>query len=149
MPALLAPYGARPGMPTCGPMIDAMLTMQPRPAASMRAPNARQHRYRPVRLTSRIAFHSSSVKDSAGPILLIPALLTSTVGSPRRSATAAAAASTDSVERTSSANPACSPPSSAASPSATRLVVMRHGDARARVRQPARDRRRRSRAGLR
>jgi len=46
--------------------------MEPRLPASMRAPKARQHRYSPVRLTSRIAFHSSSVKDSAGPILLMP-----------------------------------------------------------------------------
>ena len=61
--------------PACrpaAPMIDATLTMQPRPAASMRAPNARQHRYTPVRLTSRTSVQSSSVNDSAGPILLTP-----------------------------------------------------------------------------
>src|SRR5581483_6822134 len=106
-------------MPTSGPTIDATLTTEPRPAASMRRPNARQQRYTPDRLTSSTASQSSSVNDSAGRLRLMPALQTSSVGSPSRLATVSAAASADAVERTSSATPACPSPSAAASASAT------------------------------
>ena len=103
---LLAPYGARPGIPTSAPMIDATLTMQPCPASSIRAPNARQQRKTPVMLTSITLAQSSSEYVSDGAILLTPALFTRIVASPSRSATATAAASTDAVEETSSAKPA-------------------------------------------
>ena len=114
-------------------MIEPTLTMHPRLAASMRAPNARQHRKTPVRSTSRTSAQSSSVKVSDGPILLIPALFTRTVASPSASATATAAASTDAVERTSSAKPGVLRPDLRRDPLRDRHVVVGDGDAGARV----------------
>ena len=93
-PALLDAYGARHGMPTVAPTIDATFTIDPCPASSMRAPAARQQRKTPVRLTSRMRSQSSSGYDSDGPMRLTPALLTRIVGVPSAAAAAATASST-------------------------------------------------------
>src|SRR5581483_7358462 len=71
----------------CRPAIDAMLTMEPLPAASIAAPSARESRNGPVRFTSSTRRHCSAVVSSAGRSSEIPALLTSTSTRPYSAST--------------------------------------------------------------
>src|SRR6218665_870275 len=85
------------------PDIEPMFTMLPRPCRSIAAPNARQHRKVPFRLTSITLFQTSSDMVSAGWLeMAMPALLTRMSTVPWRSMMAAWAASTCPASLTSS-----------------------------------------------
>ncbi len=84
------------------PDIEPMLTMLPRPAASMCRPKARQHQNTPFKLTSTTFSQCSSVTVSAGVSLrAIPALLTRMSTLPWRATVSSATAATRALSVTS------------------------------------------------
>ncbi len=98
-------------------------TTRPQPCAFMGLAAARQNSQGPFRLVSRTASQSSSVSDSIGPRMLMPALLTRMSSRPQVSSTFATASST-SPDRTESApRPRNSPPEWFARSKATASAV--------------------------
>ena len=86
-PCLLALYAARSEIPS-NPGTELTFTMLPETRSSIVFPNSRHIRNGLVRLTASVRFQSSSVVSSAGTMVLIPALFTSTPTCPNSPNTA-------------------------------------------------------------
>ena len=99
-PCLLVLYAARSAIPS-NPATELKLTMLPEPRRNISLPNSRLIRNGPVRFTARVLFQSARIVSSAGTIVLMPALLTSTSIRPNSSATASTILRTDSSSETS------------------------------------------------
>ncbi len=75
-------------------LIEATLTMLPRPAATIRRPTAWQNQNGPSRLIPCTRRQSSGVRSSAALFSWMPAAFTSCVGSPSAAAARSTNAST-------------------------------------------------------
>ncbi len=112
-PCLEAEYGA-PRTTPCLPAVDAMLMIRPQPRSRMPPvlSTSRVTRKTLLRLVSMTSSHSSSAMSAVTPPPLRPALLTRTSTVPKWSTAARTKVRTASGERTSTAAPSASMPSS-------------------------------------
>ncbi len=107
---VLYPIASSPVPMPRRPAIDAMLRIDPRPAASITRPAAWENRKLPVRLVSSTLVQSGRAISSAGAPQEVPALLTRKSIRPNRSIVAATVASTLSGSFTSQASARTSAP---------------------------------------
>ena len=96
--------------------MDETLTMwPPSPRSTICRPNRRQPRYMPSTLMARMRAQSSSEVSRSEPAIAMPALLTTTSGTPRESRTWSANCSIASASVTSTLYAWASPPAAAIS----------------------------------